>query len=229
MRVVFLPHNYPRFAGDVSAAFKAFEEASSNNRNPQDPMKPADESQVQLHVAIKNVTELMRDDPLQFIARQKLHRAFRHSNHGVFRPKAGGKGVDAGFAIQHINRRHRNTRRDRHLLDDVLQFALIRLRRRLRQLAATHRQRNGFSTLPELCNFDERTQGDKDHGDAHHPLEQFGMPKRPLFFRVSVKVRRERQQIERRGERADRAHKICDQPACSPARVILPLKKVHQL
>jgi hypothetical protein len=44
-----------------------------------------------------------------------------------------------------------------------------------------------------------------------------------------MEVRRQRNNIEDTGQPEDRARKIHDQPACSPARVILPLKKVHQL
>jgi len=48
----------------------------------------------------------MRDDALQFVARQQFHRAERDADGHVFARVAGGKRVDAALAIEHINFRH---------------------------------------------------------------------------------------------------------------------------
>jgi hypothetical protein len=73
-----------------------------------------DQPDVQPHVAVEDVAELVRDDPLQFVARQPLGGPARHADHGVagVKPAAnalipgscssrytGGVGVPEAIAI----------------------------------------------------------------------------------------------------------------------------------
>ena len=81
---------------------------------------------IDARIAVENVAVLVRDDALHLVAREKLHAAARHADHGVRRIGAGGERVDRRI-FHHIDGRHRNARRDRHLFDDVeqLSFAWI--------------------------------------------------------------------------------------------------------
>src|SRR5687767_10339773 len=123
------------------------------------------------------MTELVRNDSLELVARQELHRTCRDSDDGIFGPQSGDKRIDARLAIQNINCGDRHSRSDGHFLDDVLQLALVGICRRRGYWPATERNRNGLSAFAKLYEFGEGTDGGDDEHDPDHPLKQLRVPK----------------------------------------------------
>ena len=86
----------------------------------------ADQPDVQPHVAVEDVAELVGHHALQLVAGQVVEAALGDGDHGIARGVAGREGVDARL-LQNIDGRHRHARGDGHLLDDVEQPLLPRV------------------------------------------------------------------------------------------------------
>ena len=97
----------------------------ANHREAQDAEDDAHDAQIQTHVAIEDVAELVADDALQLIAVEQCHATARDADGGVARRVAGRKGVDAFFVVEHINLGDGHAGGDGHFLDHVPQLALI--------------------------------------------------------------------------------------------------------
>ena len=104
----------PRAASDP-------EQLPTHQAQNQEPVEDADHPQVESHVAVEDVAELVGDDALQLIARHLIDAALGHADHRVARREAGGEGIDAFFVVHDEHRRHRHTRGERHFFDDVQQ------------------------------------------------------------------------------------------------------------
>ena len=91
------------------------------------PPSTPDQAEVEPHVAVEDVAELVADHALQLVAGERLERAARDGDDGVAGRVAGGEGVDARLVVQHVDRRHGHAGGDRHLLDHVEQPALGRI------------------------------------------------------------------------------------------------------
>ena len=103
---------------------------SAEHRDAEDAGEYADQPNVQLHVAVQNMAELVRNNALQLVATEKLHAAASHADcRGVHR-RAGGERVDALLIRQHIHRGNGDARGDGHFLDYIQQLPLVRVRRR---------------------------------------------------------------------------------------------------
>lgn len=83
-------------------------------------MQNAHQAEVETHIAVEDMTEFMGDDPLQFVAGQKVHASARNADNGVARRKTGGESVDAVF-IQQIDPRRRQPGSDGHFFHDIQQ------------------------------------------------------------------------------------------------------------
>ena len=92
-------------------------------------VQDADHPQIEPHVAVEDVAELVGDDALQLVARELLDAAARDADHRVARREPGGERIDALFVFHHEHGRHRDARREGHLLDDVQEAAFVRLER----------------------------------------------------------------------------------------------------
>ena len=122
-----------------AAAAARVEEHAANHRQAKDAEDDAHQPQVEPHVAVEDVAELVADDALQLIAREQLHGSRGDGDHRVARRVAGGKRVDASFVGQEIDLRHRNPRGDGHFLHHVPQLALVRVGRgRVDETPAQH-------------------------------------------------------------------------------------------
>ncbi len=108
-----------------AALAKAAQDAAADQADDQNAEDDGGELHIQAHVAVEDVAELMGDYPLQFVAGKLLHRAAGDSDHGVAGRQTGGESVQAGFVVEHVNRRDRHAGGDRHLLDDIEQAALM--------------------------------------------------------------------------------------------------------
>ena len=75
----------------------------ADQADQQDAVQDADEADVQPHVAVEDVAELVRDDALQFVARERFHRAARDADHGIGRRETGGERVHAGLVVHHVH------------------------------------------------------------------------------------------------------------------------------
>ena len=144
---------------------------SANGGDAKNAEQNADEPDVQPHVAVQNVAEFVADNALQFVARQLGHAGVRDGDHRIARRVPGGKGVDAILIVEHIDFRHGHAGGDGHFLDDVEQFAFVRIHRvginepsakGFRHHAATAGQRHRFIGAAE-----------KNHGErAKHHAEK---------------------------------------------------------
>ncbi len=103
---------------------------------------PAHQPQVEAHVAIEDVAELVRHHALQLVASQQRRRAARHGDGGIGGRIAGGERVDAVLVLEHVDLGHGDARGDRHLLDHVVQAAQRRIARVALDARAAERARH---------------------------------------------------------------------------------------
>ena len=75
------------------------------------------------------MTELMRDNSLQFIARKMVEATPRNGNNGIAGGIARRKRIDGGLAFQHIHLGDRHAGGNRNFLDDVDEAAVFRVTR----------------------------------------------------------------------------------------------------
>ena len=67
------------------------------------------------------MAELVGDNTLQFVATEGFQAAARDGDGGVAGRKAGGKGIETLFLLEHINLGHRHTGGDRHFFNHIVQ------------------------------------------------------------------------------------------------------------
>ena len=94
---------------------------AADQAHQQDAVQHADQPQVEPHVAVEDVAELVGDDALQLVARELLGAAARDADHRVAGREAGREGVDALLLVQQEHGRHRHAGGEGHFLDDVQQ------------------------------------------------------------------------------------------------------------
>jgi hypothetical protein len=138
----------------------------------QDAIEYAHQADIEPHIAVEDMAELMGDDALQLLPVQTLDGALSDADHRVARRKAGGEGVDARFIGQQVHRRYRRTRGDGHFLDDVEQLALIQVLRILREQLSAQRLRNNLAAgrqgdhLVEAAGKYHRADAGTDRGEC---------------------------------------------------------------
>src|SRR6266550_1574052 len=101
------------------------DEYSTDNRQTKNSKNQAHETQIDSHVTIENVTELMADHSLQFVAGKHFHTATRHADGCIACRMPGRKRVDPSFAIHDVNLWDGDAGSDRHFFHNVQQLALI--------------------------------------------------------------------------------------------------------
>ena len=82
-------------------------------------MNNADQAEVQPHVSVENMAELVRDHSLEFLPGEIVQASARDRHHGVVRVATRGKGIDPGLVLQDVDGRHMNAGGQRHFLDHV--------------------------------------------------------------------------------------------------------------
>ena len=105
----------------------AAQHAAPDQADHQDAEQHTDQADVQAHVAIEHVAELVRDDRLQFGPAEALQRTLGDRDGGITGREASGERVDAGLAFEHVDLGHWQARRDRDLLHHVDQAPLQRV------------------------------------------------------------------------------------------------------
>ena len=73
------------------------------------------------------MTELMGDDALQFMSFEVFNGASGDCHNGVGGGDASGERVDAPFAVQYVDGRHRHIRSQCHFFDDIQAAPLRRI------------------------------------------------------------------------------------------------------
>ena len=100
------------------------QQLAADQAHQQDAVQHADQPQVEPHVAVEDVAELVGDDALQLVARELLGTAARDADDGVAGREAGGERVDALLLVEQKHGRHGHAGGEGHFLDDVQQPAL---------------------------------------------------------------------------------------------------------
>ncbi len=232
-------------AAVVAAAAAAARVASAAQQPPADERQhenaegEADQLLVEAHVAVQDVTDLVRDDALQLGSFEMLERAACHGDGGIAGRETGRKRVDARFLLEDVDLRNGQAGRQRHLLDDVDEAALERVvafagdaraAEHPRDMAAAARERRG-TRQARHDHEPERAERDAEHEPAVavEPLPPvLGAEKQRVVLGVQAQARgdhdrgRERDDDERQQERAD-------ERATRAARLLLAREEVHGL
>jgi hypothetical protein len=141
------------------------QQAAADDGEEQDAEEQSHQPDVQPHVAVQDVAELVGDDALQLLAVQPLERAARDGYGGVIDGVAGGEGVDAGLVVEHVDGRHGRARRDGHLLHDVDEPALRLVGGVRADSPAAQQLGDAAAALPELQGAHRAADADQ-HGRA---------------------------------------------------------------
>ena len=130
-----------------------YKQHAADDGEAEDAENDSEQAEIEPHVAVQDVAELVGDDALQFIARQQFHAAARDGDGGIAGGVAGGEGVDALLLVHHIDLRHGHAGGERHFLDDVQQLALVEVRAVRIQQPPAHHGRNRAAALGEFHRF----------------------------------------------------------------------------
>jgi hypothetical protein len=93
----------PRRPAAATAPTAGVEQAPADNREEQDSEQQPHQPDVQPHVAIQDVAELVGNDALQFITVQPLQCAPGHTDRGVIDREPRREGVDALLLVEHVD------------------------------------------------------------------------------------------------------------------------------
>jgi len=181
----------------------------------------ADEAHVQAHVAVENVTELMGDHALQFVAIEQPDAAPRHADGGIVGGVTGRERIDARFPAQQVHRRHLHAGGQCHFLDHIQQLAFIRVRGvGVEQFAAEH--------LGDRAAAPGQLGGFGEAADDDHRQRAQGDPEQDL--RVPRMVAAE-QQDEHRIDREDQSHhgqhEVGHELRGAAPGLVLSFKEIH--
>ena len=123
--------------GGVAPAAPALQRAAVKRRTEQDaadqpdhedPEEHAHEPDVEAHVPVQDVAELVADHPLQLVAAELPYASAGDTDHRITGREPRREGVDARLFLHHVDRRSRRPRGNRHLLDHVQNATLQRIR-----------------------------------------------------------------------------------------------------
>ena len=99
----------------------------ADNCNTKNPKQDSDQPDVQPHVAVQDVAELVANDALQFVAGQNFHATSCYGNRRVAGAVSGSEGIDAVLPMQEVNLWNWNAGCDGHFLDHIEQLAFVRI------------------------------------------------------------------------------------------------------
>ena len=205
----------------------------ANDGDQQDPMQHAHQPQVQPHIAIEYVAELVRDHTLQLVAAEVLDRAAIDSDHRVARRETSRKSVDARFLVEQIDGWHARPGGQRHLFDHVQQALLERVARVALQMPAAKLLGDRCAPAVQLHRLVQTADGDDGDRAADHEQEDFGLPPVKAARCVALLQAGERHRshhghVQRQNHQRHGDDEIENQkPRFAASRVLTP-KKVHQ-
>ena len=138
----------------------------------QDAEQQSHQPDVQAHVAVEDVAELVGDDALQLVAVEPVERAAGHRDRGIARRIAGRERIDARLVLEHEQRGHGHARGDGDFLDHVAQPAQRQVGRVLGHRHAAKLRRHGIAARTERGDAVQRTEPDdrqrRDAGEGEH-------------------------------------------------------------
>ena len=204
----------------------------------QDAMDDRDQANVQPHVAVEDVAELMGDHPLQFVAGELLDAAAGHTDHRLVGLVASRESVDAWFMVHHVNPRDGQARGNRHLFDDVEHLSLQWISSIFRQWAAAEHQGHRLAPARQLGGLVEAASSDHSTDRQRHTCQNIGPPEGrraklrdhlALFGQLFDPPEEDgHHQGIGTGDKPDqRKQEQADQPAGVASGTILMLKKIH--
>jgi hypothetical protein len=123
------------------------------------------------------VAELVADHALQLVAGELLERTAGHRHHRVGGGVPGGERVDAGLVVEHVDLRHRHTRRERHLLDHVEQRLFLEVDRARRHAPAAEHLGDGRAARAQLHGAEHRAAADHQQRPAADQRERVAVPR----------------------------------------------------
>ena len=201
-------------------------------------MDDCDQAEVESHVAVQDVAELVGNDALELVAAELLGAAAGQADHRLLRPRAGGEGVDALLVVHHEDRRHRQPGGERHLLDNVEHLPLERVGRVGRQATAAEREGQGLASAGQLRRL-VKAAGPNHSADAEGDgRKHLGPPERRNLQpdggfrgwprRFAGHEDRDHQAVGPCHEPDHRHHEERDQAAGVATGPILMLEEVHR-
>src|SRR5437868_7960113 len=130
------------------------EQEAGGKRDRLNAGENAEGLDVEPHVAVDDMAELMGDDALQLISLEAVDCTLRDANASVLDVQAGGEGVDAAFADEYEHGRRLDAGGDGQLFDDVEQLRLIGIIGRIRDARTAEEASDvaaaAFGQLPRL-------------------------------------------------------------------------------
>ena len=146
------------------------EDLATDQADHQDPEQHADQADVQAHVAVEDVAELVGDDALQLVAIEPVQRATGYRDHRIRGGVAGGERIDAGLMFQHVELGHRHAGGDGDFLHHVAQATQGRIVGVLGHQRAAHLLGHRLAATAQAGDAVQRTQ--RDHAQRGHAGEQ---------------------------------------------------------
>ena len=129
---------------------------AADQAQQQNAVQHADHPQVEPHVAVEDVAELVGDDALELVARELLGAAARDGNHRIAGREAGGEGVDPFLVLEQKHGRHGHAGGQGHFLDDVEHSSFGRIERIGIQAPAAEPLGHGRAAAGQLGDFEQR-------------------------------------------------------------------------
>ena len=155
---------------------RAPEDHPAGHADEQDAVEHAHQADVQPHVAVEDVAELVRDHALELVARQVADAAAGDADDRVARRVAGGEGVDPVLLVHQVDRRHGRARGDRHLLDDVEDLPLVGVGRLRRERPAAEHLGDGVPAARQRGDPVQAAAADQQQRPRRHDAEQGRVP-----------------------------------------------------
>ena len=215
----------------AKAAMTHRQHAATDHRNHQNAEQHPDHADVEAHVAIENMAELVGDDALQLVAIELLQRTAGDGDGGIGGGVAGGEGVDPRFTLQHVDIGHRHARGQRHLLHHVAQSLPQRIRGVGIDAHTTHfGSDNGAARAQRHGAIEACQQNDAGDNGAGPGQWRRHRPQREAAPRQLPEVahRRQQHQIDQQHKDDRRHDKGGDQPSGLAAGPFLMFEEVQQ-
>ena len=188
----------------------------------------ADDAQVELHVPVTDVTELVRDDALEFVAGQITERPARDAYGSVLRRVTGGESVDGLVAIDDVAQRYRQTRGQGHLLHDVKVSTFSKVLGGRADQPAAEALRDGAAALGEFGDADQAAADDDHQGRAGGGQEKLRLEPIDPPAADQLLLAEHGEDVKRAGEHHDRQHEKHDQLGRASAGLILGPEEIHR-
>ncbi len=148
----------------------------ADDRKHEDAIDQADQAEIETHVAVEHVAELVAQHALQFLAREIFQAAPRDGHHGVGGPKAGSEGVDRGLVVHHVDRRYRHSGGQRHFFHDVQEPALGQIGRLRIDEPAAHHVRDDLAAGGQLGDLIKASNRNDDGRAQGHRRQEPRVP-----------------------------------------------------